>query len=175
MVWDATMLGAAKAYAEANQAVLITPFILAGAMSPATVGARRPRRSPRRSRGWRLPARPARRPGHPRLVRFLDVDAVRRPDVRHARAGAGPLRDGRARAAARCPVPLRRGADRVEDRGRPGRVRVGEHDAADDARRGQLRPHTAGWLEGGLSMGYEKFILDVDQPAAWHAFAKGAT
>ena len=37
LVWDATMLGAAKAYAEANQAVLITPFILAGAMSPATV------------------------------------------------------------------------------------------------------------------------------------------
>ena len=37
MVWDSTMLGAAKAYAEANQGVLITPFILAGAMSPATV------------------------------------------------------------------------------------------------------------------------------------------
>jgi trimethylamine--corrinoid protein Co-methyltransferase len=37
LVWDATMLGAARAYAEANQAVLMTPFILAGAMSPATV------------------------------------------------------------------------------------------------------------------------------------------
>src|SRR6266545_4265238 len=37
LVWDATMLGAAKVYAEANQAVLMTPFILAGAMSPATV------------------------------------------------------------------------------------------------------------------------------------------
>ena len=23
--------------------------------------------------------------------------------------------------------------------------------------------HTAGWLEGGLSMGYEKFIIDADQ------------
>ena len=23
--------------------------------------------------------------------------------------------------------------------------------------------HTAGWLEGGLSMGYEKFIMDADQ------------
>ena len=23
--------------------------------------------------------------------------------------------------------------------------------------------HTAGWLEGGLVMGYEKFIMDVDQ------------
>src|SRR5262245_54770544 len=37
LVWDATMLGAARAYAEANQAVMMTPFILAGAMSPATV------------------------------------------------------------------------------------------------------------------------------------------
>ena len=23
--------------------------------------------------------------------------------------------------------------------------------------------HTAGWLEGGLSMGYEKFVMDADQ------------
>src|SRR5262245_38045584 len=37
LVWDATMLGAAEAYAEANQAVVITPFILSGAMSPVTV------------------------------------------------------------------------------------------------------------------------------------------
>ena len=39
LVWDATMLGSARAYAEANQAVMMTPFILAGAMSPATVAA----------------------------------------------------------------------------------------------------------------------------------------
>ncbi len=39
LVWDATMLGAARAYAEANQATLLTPFILAGAMSPVTVAA----------------------------------------------------------------------------------------------------------------------------------------
>ena len=37
MTFDATMLGAAKAYARANQATIITPFILAGAMSPVTV------------------------------------------------------------------------------------------------------------------------------------------
>ena len=36
LVWDATMLGAARAYAEANQATLMTPFILAGAMAPVT-------------------------------------------------------------------------------------------------------------------------------------------
>ena len=35
--WDSTMLGAAKVYAESNQACIISPFILAGAMSPVTV------------------------------------------------------------------------------------------------------------------------------------------
>src|SRR5581483_7994898 len=37
LVWDATMIGAARVYAEHNQAVIMTPFILSGAMSPATV------------------------------------------------------------------------------------------------------------------------------------------
>ncbi|HEX3066099.1 MAG TPA: trimethylamine methyltransferase family protein, partial [Dongiaceae bacterium] len=40
MVWDATMLGSLACYARANQAVLVTPFIMAGAMAPAsTAGA----------------------------------------------------------------------------------------------------------------------------------------
>src|SRR5206468_12 len=37
LVWDASMLGAAEVYAAANQAVIMTPFILSGAMSPVTV------------------------------------------------------------------------------------------------------------------------------------------
>ena len=36
MTWDGTMLGALKAYSK-NQAVMTSPFILAGAMSPVTV------------------------------------------------------------------------------------------------------------------------------------------
>src|ERR1700674_2554815 len=37
LTWDATMLGALKTSARANQATIVTPFILAGAMSPVTV------------------------------------------------------------------------------------------------------------------------------------------
>ena len=37
LVWDSTMIGAAEVYARANQACVITPFILSGAMSPVTV------------------------------------------------------------------------------------------------------------------------------------------
>jgi trimethylamine--corrinoid protein Co-methyltransferase len=33
--------------------------------------------------------------------------------------------------------------------------------------------HAAGWLEGGLASGYEKFVMDADQCAAMHALAKG--
>ena len=36
LVWDATMLAAAQVYASNDQACLITPFILAGAMAPTT-------------------------------------------------------------------------------------------------------------------------------------------
>ena len=33
--------------------------------------------------------------------------------------------------------------------------------------------HTAGWLEGGLAMGYEKFIMDLDQAGMIHSFSEG--
>ena len=33
--------------------------------------------------------------------------------------------------------------------------------------------HTAGWLEGGLAMGYEKFIMDVDQAGMIDVLLRG--
>ena len=35
--------------------------------------------------------------------------------------------------------------------------------------------HAAGWLEGGLSSGYEKFIIDADQLSMFQRFAAGST
>ena len=39
LVWDATMLGALKVYARNNQATVVSPFCIAGAMSPVTIAA----------------------------------------------------------------------------------------------------------------------------------------
>ena len=141
LVWDSTMLGAARAYAEANQATLMTPFILAGAMAPVTA-AGRGRPDPRGiARGHDLrAARPARGAGRARLVRELDVHAVRRADVRDAGARARALRDGLARPAARGPVPLRRLAVRLEDRRRAGGLRECRDAAAHRARWREFRP-----------------------------------
>jgi trimethylamine--corrinoid protein Co-methyltransferase len=33
--------------------------------------------------------------------------------------------------------------------------------------------HAAGWIEGGLSASYEKFVMDFDQLGAMHVMAKG--
>jgi trimethylamine--corrinoid protein Co-methyltransferase len=33
--------------------------------------------------------------------------------------------------------------------------------------------HAAGWLEAGLAMSYEKFVMDVDQLGAFHTLAQG--
>jgi trimethylamine--corrinoid protein Co-methyltransferase len=33
--------------------------------------------------------------------------------------------------------------------------------------------HVAGWLEGGLAMGYEKFVMDVDQAGMMQTFLSG--
>ena len=33
--------------------------------------------------------------------------------------------------------------------------------------------HSAGWLESGLAMSYEKFVMDVDQLGAFHTLARG--
>ena len=64
------MLGAARAYAEANQATLLTPFILAGAMAPVTAaGGLRPDARRGAGRHGVRPARPAGRAGRARLVR----------------------------------------------------------------------------------------------------------
>ena len=102
LVWDSTMLGAARAYAEANQAVIMTPFILAGAMSPATVAGAAAQTLAESMAGMTYVqlVRPG-APGRVRVVRVVDVDAVGRADVRHARAGARPLHAGGVRAPAR--------------------------------------------------------------------------
>ena len=78
LVWDATMLESAEVYATHNQACIMTPFILAGAMAPATsAGVCRPELGRGAGRHGVLPARSARRAGDPRIVRQLDVDAER--------------------------------------------------------------------------------------------------
>ena len=143
MVWDSTMLGAAKAYAEANQAVLITPFILAGAMSPATVVGAATQTLAEALAGMAFCQLV--RPGAPVIFgSFASSMSMQSGAPTFGTPEPALMLYVMAALARRLGVPFRSGGgpDRVEDRGRAGRVRVGEHDAADDARRASTSSST---------------------------------
>src|SRR4051795_5881504 len=84
LVWDSTMLGAARAYAEANQAVIMTPFILAGAMSPATAAGAATQTLAEAMPAWRTCSSSVRAPRScsGRSRRRCRCSRARRPSVR---------------------------------------------------------------------------------------------
>ena len=147
------MLAAAEVYAAANQATIITPFILAGAMAPVTIGrGRRPDARRGAGRHGVRAAGAAGRAGRVRVVRHLDVDADRRADVRHARAVARALRRRPAGPPPRRAVPigrLRSCASKLPDA-------QAAYESANTLQATVLGGvnfvlHAAGWLEGGLA------------------------
>jgi trimethylamine--corrinoid protein Co-methyltransferase len=174
LVWDATMLGAARVYAEANQAVLMTPFILAGAMSPATVAGTAAQTLAEALAGMAYvqlvragapmvfgsfassmsmqSGAPTFGTPEPALVLYTLAACARRLGL--------PFRSGGALTASK--LPDAQAAYESANTMQPTLL-AGVHFVL----------HVAGWLEGGLAMGYEKFILDADQAGAWHAFARG--
>jgi len=174
LVWDSTMLGAAKAYAEANQAVIITPFILAGAMSPATVAGAAAQTLAEALAGMTYVQLV--RPGAPVVFgSFASSMSMQSGAPTFGTPEPALVLYSLAACARRLGVPFRSGGSLTASK-------VPDAQAAYESAN-TLQPtvlggvnfvlHAAGWLEGGLTMGYEKFVMDLDQCGMMHAFAKG--
>ncbi|HEY7177749.1 MAG TPA: trimethylamine methyltransferase family protein [Gaiella sp.] len=174
LVWDATMLGAARAYAEANQAVMMTPFILAGAMSPSTVAATCAQTLAESLAGMAYVQLV--RPGAPVVLgSFASSMSMQSGAPTFGTPEPALVLYVMAALARRLGVPFRSGgaltASKIADA-------QAAYESANTMQPTMLAGvnfvlHAAGWLEGGLSMGYEKFVLDADQLGMWHAFARG--
>ena len=174
LVWDATMTGALKVYARNNQACVISPFCISGAMSPVTVAATASQLYAEALSGMAFaqlacPGAPvvfgtfsssmSMQSGaptfgtpEPQLVIYIVAALARRLGV--------PFRSGGGLSSAKIPDAQ------------------AAYEAANTLQHAMLAGvnfmlHTAGWLEGGLSMGYEKFIMDIDQAGMIHAFLNG--
>ncbi len=174
LVWDATMLGAAKAYAEANQATIITPFILAGAMSPATVAGAAAQTLAEALAGMAYVQLV--RPGAPVVFgSFASSMSMQSGAPTFGTPEPALVLYSLAACARRLGVPFRSGGSLTASK-------LADAQAAYESAN-TLQPtmlagvnfvlHSAGWLEGGLTMGYEKFVLDADQCGMMHAFVKG--
>ena len=109
--WDDRMLDSLFEYAEANQAVVLTPFILMGAMSPVTIPAALVQQIAEALTGIALAQ--LIRPGLPGRVRLVPVQhrhAVRLADLRHPGVGHRPALHRPDRAPLRAAVPVGRHA-----------------------------------------------------------------
>jgi len=174
MVWDATMLGAASAYAAANQAVLITPFILAGAMSPATVAGAATQTLAEAMAGMAFCQLV--RPGAPVILgSFASSMSMQSGAPTFGTPEPALILYVMAALARRLGVPFRSGGALTASKVADAQAAYESANTMQPTLLGGVNfvLHTAGWLEGGLTMGYEKFVLDVDQAAAWQAFAAG--
>ncbi len=174
MTFDETMLGAAKVYARNNQATIVTPFILAGAMSPVTVAGTCAQTLAEALAG----------------MAFVQLCNPGAPVVLGSFASSISMQSGAptfgtpepalvlyvmAALARRLGVPFRSGGGLCGSK-------IADAQAAFESAQTLLPTclagvnfvlHTAGWLEGGLSMGYEKFVMDVDQAGMMHTLLAG--
>ena len=164
MTFDSMMLGAATVYAENNQATVISPFLLAGAMSPVTVAGTVTQILAEALAGMAYVQLV--RPGAPVVFgTFAAAVSMQSGAPTFGTPEPSLILYAVAALARRLGVPFRSGgglcASKVSDA-------QAAYEAANTLQTAALAGvnfmlHTAGWLEGGLVMGYEKFILDADQ------------
>jgi len=161
--WDDRMLDALFEYVEAAQPVVLTPFILMGAMSPVTIPAALVQQIAEALSGIALAQ--LIRPGAPVIfgsfLSNIDMQSGS-PTFGTPESGIGLLCTGQI--ARHFGLPFRTGGGLTSSQ-------VPDAQAGYEALMTMLPTflaganwvmHSAGWLEGGLVAGYEKFVVDVE-------------
>ncbi|MCV6547217.1 MAG: trimethylamine methyltransferase family protein [Cohaesibacter sp.] len=174
LVFDDTMLGAMKVYARANQACIVSPFILAGAMSPVTVAGTLAQVYCEGLAGAALTQLV--RPGAPVVFgAFVSSISMQSGAPTFGSPEGTLLLSGAAQIARRLGLPFRSGGSFTASK-------LPDAQAAQEAAHTILATthagvnfclHSAGWLEGGLCSSYEKLLMDADQLGMMHVLAKG--
>ncbi len=174
MTFDATMLGALKVYARANQATIVTPFILAGAMSPVTVAGTAAQTLAESLAGMAFAQLV--NPGAPVIFgSFAASVSMQSGAPTFGTPEPALVLYVMAALARRLGVPFRSGGGLCGSK-------IPDAQAAFESAQTLLPAclagvnfmlHTAGWLEGGLTMGYEKFVMDADQAGMMQTLLAG--
>ena len=174
MRWDATMLGAATTYTRANQACIVSPFILAGAMSPVTVAGLAAQALAEALSG--MAYLQLVRPGAPVIFgTFASSMSMATGAPTFGTPEAGQAIYVMASLARRVGVPFRSGGQFTSSKLPDAQAAYeSAHTLLPTMQAGvNFVLHAAGWQEGGLALGYEKLILDADQLGAMEVWARG--
>ncbi len=174
--FDDRMLSSIEVYAQAKQGVMITPFIIAGAMSPSTLAATIAQLNAEALFG--ICFAQMINPGTPAIYgSFLaNIDMKSGAPCFGTPENSLALFAG-AQMARYYNLPYRSGGNFTASR-------IPDAQAAYESAYTMLPTiqagtnfvlHAAGWLEGGLIAGFEKFILDVETLGMLARYVKGVS
>ncbi|WP_299626176.1 trimethylamine methyltransferase family protein [uncultured Tateyamaria sp.] len=174
MTFDDVMMGALDVYAQANQACIISPFIVGGAMAPVSVAGTLTQVLAEVLAG--IAYSQLCKKGAPVImgafVTSIDMNSgaptFGTPEASHITYGAGQL-------ARRLGLPFRSAGSFCGSKLPDAQA---AYETANSLNMGLLSGvnfmlHACGWLEGGLVSSFEKFVMDADQLGALHHFAAG--
>lgn len=174
LTFDPIMMDALEVYAAANQACIVSPFIVGGAMAPTTVAG-----TLTQVLAEVLVAvsySQMIRPGAPVIfgafVTSIDMNSgaptFGTPEAAQITLGAGQL-------ARRLNLPYRSAGAFCGSKLPDAQA---AYESANSLNMGLLAGvnfmlHACGWLEGGLVSSYEKYVMDADQLGVLHRLAAG--
>ncbi len=174
MTFDETMLGASEVYARNNQASIVSPFILAGAMSPVTAAGTLTQILAEAMAGMAFTQLV--KPGSPVIFgTFASSISMQSGAPTFGTPEPAIVLYGAAALARRLGVPFRSGGSLCGSK-------VPDAQAAYESAQTLLPTvnagvnfvlHAAGWLEGGLASSYEKLIMDADQLGMMQVMCEG--
>lgn len=174
LVWDGTMTKGMREYARAGQGTVLVPFILGGAMGPVTSAGAIAQSLAETLAGCALTQ--LERKGAPVVFgNFLSSMSLRSgsPTFGTPEPAIGSMVIGQL--ARRLNLPLRCS-------GNFSNSKLPDAQAMTEGTMSMLAAihcganfilHSAGFLDGLLSMSYEKFVLDTDLCGALHSYVKG--
>ncbi|MDC0343506.1 MAG: trimethylamine methyltransferase family protein [Aestuariivita sp.] len=174
MTFDDVMMGALEVYAKNNQACIVSPFIVGGAMAPVSIAGTLTQVLAEVLAG--IAYSQLVRPGAPVIfgafVTSIDMNSgaptFGTPEASLITYGAGQL-------ARRMGLPYR-SAGSFNGSKLPDAQAA--YESSNSLNMGLLSGvnfmlHACGWLEGGLVSSFEKFVMDADQLGVLHGLAKG--
>ncbi|MBY6165970.1 MAG: trimethylamine methyltransferase family protein [Pseudomonadota bacterium] len=174
LTFDDVMMGALEVYAANNQACIISPFIVGGAMAPVSVVGTLTQVLAEVLAG--IAYSQLVRPGAPVIfgafVTSIDMNSgaptFGTPEASQILYGAGQL-------ARRMNLPFRSGGSLCGSKLPDAQAAYETANTLNAALMGGVNfmLHACGWLEGGLVSSFEKFVMDADQLGALHKMAAG--
>lgn len=174
MTFDDVMMGSLEVYARNNQACIVSPFIVGGAMAPVSVAGTLTQVFAEVMAG--IAYSQLVRPGAPVIfgafVTSIDMNSgaptFGTPEASQILYGAGQL-------ARRLNLPFRSGGGLCASKLPDAQAAYETAHTHNAALLGGVNfmLHACGWLEGGLVSSFEKFVVDADQLGVLHKLAAG--